>query len=222
LARILVIEHDQYLTRIIAQALLDVGFDVVSVPDSALGVRKVYESWPNMVLFDEKLPPVNGEELCSYISRLFTIPIIALVSSEEGVSAARFLEMGADACLAKPPNWRMLLARVSSLFRRYGTSHKYTSSLGIELDREQHRVSLCDEIIDLTPTEFRLLSCLALNGERVVPYSELAIGVWGSNEISPSGLEFHISSLRKKLAKANNLGVDLCNHRGVGFRFVKQ
>ena len=222
MARILVIEHDQYLTRTIAQALLDVGFDVVSVPDSAPGVRAVYESWPDMVLLDEKLPPVNGEELCLYISRISAIPIIALVSSEQGVSAARFLEMGADACLAKPPSWRMLLARISSLFRRYGMIHEYASSLGIELDSEQHRVSLRDKIIDLTPTEFRLLSCLALNSERVVPYSELAIGVWGSNEVSPSGLEFHISSLRKKLAKAHNLGFDLCNQRGVGFRFIKQ
>jgi DNA-binding response OmpR family regulator len=218
----LVIEHDQYLTRTIAQALLDVGFDVVNVTDSAPGVSAVYESWPDMVLFDEKLPPVNGEELCSYISRISAIPIIALVSSEQGISAARFLEMGADACLAKPPSWRMLLARVSSLFRRYGTRHEYTSSLGIELDREQHQVSLRDKIIDLTPTEFRLLSCLALNGERVVPYSELAIGVWGNNQISLSGLEFHISSLRKKLAKTHDLGFDLRNQRGVGFRFIKQ
>jgi len=222
LARILVIDQDQCLARPIAETLLDVGFDVVSVPDSSLGVRAVYESWPDMVLFDEEQPPVNGEELCSYISRMFTIPIIALVSSEQGVPAARFLEMGADACLAKPPSWRMLLARVSSLFRRYGTSHEYTFPLGIKLDRERQRVSLRDEVIDLTLTEFRLLSCLTLNGDRAVPYSELALGVWGSNEISLSSLEFHISSLRKKLAKTPNPGFDLCNQRGFGFRFIKQ
>lgn len=220
--KILVIEHDQYLTRTIAEALVGVGFEVVSVPGSGPGVTAVYEAWPDMVLLDEELPPVNGEELCSYISRISVIPIIALVSSEQGVWAARFLEMGADACLAKPPSWRLLLARVSSLFRRYGISHEYASPLGIQLDSKQHRVSLPDETIDLTPTEFRLLSCLALNSERVVSYSELAIGVWGSNEVSPSGIEFHISSLRKKLAKAHNPDFDLRNHRGVGFRFVKQ
>jgi two-component system response regulator RegX3 len=202
--------------------LLDVGFDVVSVPDSSLGVRAVYESWPDMVLFDEEQPPVNGEELCSYISHIFTIPIIALVRSEQGVPAARLLEMGADACLAKPPTWRMLLARVSSLFRRYGTSHEYNSPLGIKLDHERHQVRLHDEVIDLTLTEFRLISCLTLNGDRVVPYAELALGVWGSNEINLNSLEFHISSLRKKLAKTPNPGFDLCNQRGLGFRFIRQ
>jgi DNA-binding response OmpR family regulator len=222
LARILIIEHDQYLRRMIARALLDAGFEVVSVTDSAPGVRAVYEARPDMVLFDEELPRINGGELCLYISRISDIPVIALVSSEQGLAATRLLEMGADACLAKPPSPEMLLARVNSLFRRYGWSHEDNCWAGIGLDGDECQINLGERTISLTPIEFRLLHCLALNSERIVPYDELVVGVWGSSQISPGNLEFRISSLRKKLAGAYQPGFDIRNLRGVGFRFVKQ
>ena len=222
MATILVIEQDQELTRSIAQALADVGFHVVTASDSAQGVRALYETCPDMVLLDEKMPPVNGEHLCSYISHIYGIPIIALISGEQGTTAARFLVMGADACLAKPVNRRMLLARVSSLFRRCGINPEYNFPLGIELDTGQHQVSLDDRTIDLTPTEFRLFNYLALNSDRLVPYPELAIGVWGKKEINPGNLKFYISCLRKKLANGSHSDFDLLNQRGVGFRFLRQ
>ena len=206
----------------IALALAEAGFDVMTASDSADGVRIIYDTCPDMVLLDEKLSSVNDEQLCSYISRIFAIPIIALVSNEQGVLPAWFLEMGADACLANPLNQRMLLARISSVFRRYHAKRAYISDTSIELDSEQHQANLGGMIIDLTPTEFRLLNCLALNSGRVVPYLELAIGVWGKEGISPSGLKFYISSLRKKLATGGDSDFDLINQRGIGFRFTKQ
>ena len=191
LATILLIEGDQYLRASITQALADAGFQVVTASDSILGVMAMYETYPDMVLLDEKMSPVNGEELYSYISCIFTIPIVVLVSDEQGPASAAFLEMGADACLAKPPNRGMLLAKVSSLFRRYGTSRKYNLPLGIELDAAEHQVSLGDRIIELTPAEFHLLNCLALNSNHLVPYAELAIEAWGKEGISPADLKFY-------------------------------
>ena len=176
MAAILVIEQDRELRRSIAQALANVGFHVVTVSDSTQGVRAIYETCPDMVLLGEKLPPINGEHLCSYISRISCIPIIAVVSSEHGATAARLLVMGADACLATPVNRRMLLAKVSSVFRRCNINPEYSLPPGIELDTRQHQLSLGDRIIDLIPTEFRLLDYLALNSDRLVPYPELAIG----------------------------------------------
>ena len=222
LATVLVIENDQELRRSIAQALADAGFRIVTASDSAAGVRAMYETCPDMVLIDEKLPLVRGEQLCSYINRTSAIPIIALVNSEQGAASARFLAVGADTCLAKPLDPEMLVARVNSLFRRCGMKPEYSPPLGIELDTGQHQVHLGDRTIELTPTEFRLLNCLALNSHRVVPYSELAVGVWGKDEISPSDLKFYISRLRKKLATGSNSDFNLLNQRGVGFRFVKE
>lgn len=219
---ILLIEHDQHLTTSIAQALAEAGFDVVTASDSGRGVMAMYETYPDMVLLDEELPLVNGEELCSYISRIFATPIMVLVSNEQGLASARFLEMGADACLAKPLGLRLLLARVSSLFRRCGMNSNYSFPVGIDLDAMEHQVSLGDRIVDLTPTEFHLLNCLALNSHRLVAYPELAIGVWGREEISPGNLKFYLSCLKKKLANGSDSDFDLLNQRGIGFRFVKQ
>jgi len=220
LATILLIEGDQQLRATIAQSLADAGFHVVTASHAALGVRAMYETPPDMVLLDEELPSVNGEELCSYIRRIFDIPIIVLVSSEQGAASAHFLDIGADVCLAKPPSQRLLLARVSSLFWRYGRKLRHNFSHGIDLDCEAHEVNLGDRTIDLTPTEFRLLNCLALNSDRLVPYAELAIGVWGRQGISPGSLKFYLCSLKKKLANGCDSDFDLLNQRGVGFRFV--
>lgn len=193
---------------------------MVTASDTTLGVMAMYEICPDMVLLDEEMPPVNGEELCSYISRIFTIPIVVLVSNEQELASAQFLEMGADVCLAKPPNRRMLLARVNSLFRRYRTSSKYSLPSGIELDAAEHQANLGDWTVELTPTKFRLLTCLALNSVRLVPYAELAIAAWGKEEISPGELKFYISRLKEKLAYGSDSDFDLLNGRGIGYRFI--
>jgi len=220
LATILLIERDQYLRATMTQALAEAGFRVATASDSTLGLMAMYETYPNMVLLDEDMPPINGEQLCSYISRIFTIPLIVLVSSEQGLSSAQFLEMGADVCLAKPPNRRMLLARVNSLFWRYRTKPRYNFPPGIDLDATECRASFVNGTAYLTPTEFRLLSCLARNSDRLISYPELAIGGWGREEISRSNLKFYLSSLKKKLANGTNSDFKLLNQRGIGFRFI--
>jgi DNA-binding response OmpR family regulator len=222
LVTILLVEDDQELRGTVAQALADVGFYILTASDGARAVQAVYQICPDMVLLDEKLPPVNSEQLCQYIRRISPIPIVVLVGSEQGMASASFLEMGADACLSKQASQRMLLARVESLFRRCGMNSNYSLPQGIEMDATDYQVSLGDRTIDLTPTEFRLLNLLTLNSDRIVPYPELAMGVWGRQEVSPSNLKFYLCSLKKKLANGSDSDFNLINHRGVGFRFVRQ
>jgi len=216
--KILLIDSDQGLSQTVAQALGEAGFKVVTAPDTAAGLKAVYETHPDMVIMDEELPPLDSKSVCAQIYRTCHIPIIVLVDARK--STVRFLDVGADACLTKPLSLRLLLARVRSLFRRYRTKPGYDFHPGIELDTEKHQVNLGDNTIELTPTEFRLFSCLVLNGDRLVPYPELAVGVWGKQEISPGGFKFYISCLRKKLANGSDSDFNLLNQRGVGFRFV--
>lgn len=204
----------------VAQALGEAGFKVVTASDTAAGLRTLYDTHPDMVIMNQELPPLDSASVCAQIYRMCHIPIIVLVGGEEGAAAVRFLDMGADACLTKPLSLRLLLARVRSLFRRYQTKPRYNFPQGIELDTEKHQVNLGDRIIDLTPTEFRLLNCLALNSDRLVPYHELAIGVWGREQVSPSSIKFHAYSLRKKLGNNGHRPFDLVNGRGIGFRFI--
>lgn len=223
LATILLIEADPQLRATTTQALADAGFHVLTAPDTAPGVMAMYESYPNMVLLDEELPPVNDEGLCSYIRRIFNIPIVVLATSEQGLASVRLLGIGADVCLAKPPSRRLLLAWVNQLFWRYSRRKpRYDFPRGVEVDCGAREVDLRDNIIELSPTEFRLLTCLALNSNRLVPYSELAMGAWGREEINPSNLKFRLSCLRKKLANGSDSDFDLLNHGGVGYRFIMQ
>ena len=193
---------------------------MVTAPDTAAGLKAVYETHPNMVIMDEELPPLDSASVCAQIYRMCHIPIIVLVDGERGPATVKFLDMGADACLTKPLSVRLLLARVRSLFRRYRTRPGYDFHPGIEMDTEKRQVNLGDNTIELTPTEFRLFSCLVLNGDRLVPYPELAVGVWGKEKISPGGFKFYISCLRKKLANGGDSDFNLLNQRGIGFRFM--
>ena len=216
--KILLVESDQGLRKMVAQALGEARFKVVTASDSAAGLKALYETHPDMVITDEKLPRLNGEQLCSQLRRICDIPIIVVVDTEQ--ATARFLDMEADACLTKPLDLRLLLARVRSLFRRSGTNSGYNLPPGIELDSEKHQVSLGGNTIEFTPTEFRLFSCLVLNGDRLVPYLELAMGVWGGDKVSPSSIKFYAYSLRKKLGNNGNRMFDLLGGRGIGFHFV--
>ena len=219
---ILVIEGDPHLRASVSQVLIDTGFRVLTASDSALGVMAMYETRPDMVVLNEELPPVNNEELCSYIRRIFDIPIIVLVAEAEGQASSELLEMGADHCLAKPPSQRLLLAWINQLFWRYSTRPRYNFPQHIDPGCEAQQVDLGDNTIELSPAEFHLLNCLALNSGRLVPYPELAIGVWGQEGISANALKVSLSRLKKKLANGSDLGFDLLNQRGIGYRFVMQ
>ncbi len=216
--KVLLIDSDQGLSQTVAQALGEAGFKVVTAPDTAAGLKALYETHPDMVIMDEELPPLNSASVCAQIYRMCHIPIIVLVDAPK--ARVKFLDMGADACLTKPLSLRLLLARVRSLCRRYRTKPRYNFPPGIELDTEKHQVNLGDKAIKLNPTEFRLFSCLVLNGDRLVPYRELAIAGWGRQQVSPSSTKFYAYSLRKKLGDNGHRPFDLVNGRGIGFRFI--
>ena len=204
----------------VAQALGEAGFKVVTASDTAAGLRSLHDTHPDMVIMDQEVPPLDSASVCAQIYRMCHIPIIVLVGGEGGRATLKLLDGGADACLTKPLSLSLLLASVRSLFRRYRTNSGYSFPLGIELDAEKRRVNLGDNTIELTPTEFRLFSCLALNGDRLTPYPELAIGVWGRQQVSPSSIKFYARCLRKKLGNNGHRPFQLLNGRGIGFRFI--
>ncbi|MCL0065940.1 response regulator transcription factor [Dehalococcoidia bacterium] len=216
--KILLVDSDHGLRNRREQALGEVGFEVVTAVDAAGAMKALYQAHPDMVIIGEGFPRPNSEHLCSLLRRVCHIPIIVLVDVEE--AAARFLDMGADACLTRPLSLRLLLARVRSLFRRTGTSNSYNFPPGIRLDTEKHQLNLGGRSIGLTPTEFRLFCCLALEGGWLVPYPELAMGVWGREGVSPSSMKFYASSLRSKLGNDGHRTFYLLNGRGIGFRLV--
>jgi len=151
---------------------------------------------------------VDGEDACLRIRQASYLPLIVLGTKEE---AAEVLELGADAYMTKPPSLRELVARVRTLLRRKPRYVPPVDSPRLEI--EKHLPNGGDGN-GLTPTEFRLASCLLLNRGRLVEYPRLISEVWGGKTVSVDNLHFYVRRLRSKLVNVSIFGL-----RGVGYCF---
>jgi len=205
--RILVIEQDEALAVEAAAALEEAGYEVATVGDALEGIKKLYEAYPDLIIVNTGLPMVNGEDSFLRIRQASYLPIIVLGSEEE---MADMLELGADACMVKPPSLIELVARVHSLLRRKPRYEPPADIPGLGI--ESHLDNGGNGSNGLTPTEYRLASCLVLNRGRLLEYPRLISEVWGGKEVSRYTLHFYVRRLRSKLANVNIFGV-----RGVGY-----
>jgi two-component system response regulator ArlR len=207
--RILVVEKDEALRLRATGALEAAGYEVIGSKDALDGLRKLYETSPDLIIMAGGLPMIDGEDACLRIRQASYLPIIVMGSRSE---AAEMLELGADAYMEKPPSLSELVARVHVLLRRKPTLSPPTGSAGEEAgdgsqeDGNGHN--------GLTSTEFRLASCLMHNRGRLLDYSEIIRGVWGGKKVSLDTLHFYMRRLRQKLA-----GGGISMFRGVGYCF---
>ncbi len=207
-AVILVVEKDSSLSVAAVEALRREGYEVVQAVDATDGLKKIYETHPDVVIASTDLPPVDGEDACLRLRQASYLPLIAIGTREEVVE---MLELGADACIIRPLSGREVVARVHLVLRkRKGNRPGGGGRPGIDryLPGE-------DDSDGLSPTEYRLCSCLLSNEGRLLGYPQLITGVWGGKRVSVDTLHFYIRRLRRKLANFNISGV-----RGVGYGFI--
>jgi len=152
---------------------------------------------------------VNGEDPYLRIRQASYLPIIVLGSQEE---AAEMLELGADAYIPKPPSLSELVARVRALLRRKPRYDLPGDNPKPEIENRLPKGG--NGLNGLTPTEFRLASCLILNKGRLLGYPRLISEVWGGKEVSLDNLHFYIRRLRSKLGNIGVFGL-----RGIGYCF---
>jgi len=189
--------------------LEEAGYKVVMAGDGLDGLKKLYEAYPDLIILAKELPMVDGEDSYLRIRQASYLPIIVVGNQEE---AAETLELGADAYMTKPPSLSELVARVRALLRRKPKDDPPVDSLKLEI--EKHLDNGGDGSNGLTPTEFRLASCLLLNEGKLLGYPQLISEVWGGKEVSVDTLHCYIRRLRQKLAN-----VDIFGLRGVGYCF---
>ena len=222
--RILVVDDDPAMVGAITALVSTEGHQVITAYDGLTAVRRFREEGPDLVLLDLAMPGPDGFTVAGQIRAAGTSPII-VVSGESGEPAkVRALGIGADDYLTKPFGKAELLARIAAVMRRAeGTGRGLEPDGGrltigeLSVDPSRHEARVGSAVLDLTPTEFRLLETLLRADGAVVPHLRLARAGWPA-DADPDllWLKPHLARLRAKLDALS--GPSIVAVRGIGYR----
>ena len=204
--RVLLIDDDRKLCRLITAYLEPLGYDVAAVHTGPEGVERAADAWQAVIL-DLMLPGMDGFEVLKQIRKTSDVPVLMLTARGEEADRIVGLEIGADDYLPKTFSTRELLARLRAVIRRSTTRREQPAVPAQELLAGPLRMSLGarvvtmdDKPLDLTPVEFDLLSCLMRARGRVKSREQLLEEIRDRNyEVFDRSIDVHISALRKKL-----------------------
>jgi DNA-binding response OmpR family regulator len=220
LSTVLVVDDERALVGMVASLLGEEGYEIVTAYDGETALRRHAEESPDLVILDRKLPKISGDEVCKRIRASSSTPILMLTGERGAEERAKLLDLGADDYLEKPFSGRELRSRVRALLRRATpTASKQTAaSVGrLRVDPKTHVASVDGEALDLTPTEFRLLTALITRPGEVLERRALLRAGWPEErDPDPEWLKAHLARLRSKLDAAG--APTLANVRGVGYR----
>jgi DNA-binding response OmpR family regulator len=219
--RVLVIEDDADVVRVVQAYLEREGFEVRSESDGESGLRSATEDAPDLVVLDWMLPRLDGRSVLERLRRASRVPVILLTARTEEPDRVLGLELGADDYVTKPFSPRELVARVRAVLRRNAGEPDEADApvtLGdLVIDPRSRRVSVAGEDVALTALEFDLLHALARAPQRVFTREELIDRVWGPDGVGVGRVvDVHVSNLRQKLVAAGAHDV-VRTVRGVGY-----
>ena len=221
---VLVVEDEEAIREMLVMVLEQGGFSVQAVADTQGGLAVLSARAPDLIVLDWMLPGMSGVEWAKRLKKdesYGEIPIILVTARGEEEDKVRGLDVGADDYVTKPFSPRELIARIRAVLRRSGKFGKGGKLAlgGIELDIDEHRVSIAENELVVSPTEYRLLEFFLTHPDRVYSRTQLLDQVWGrSAYIEERTVDVHIRRLRKILAEHNR--EDLVQTvRGFGYRF---
>lgn len=222
---ILVIEDDEDILNLLRFNLEAAGFTVITSADGYEGLNLARTRSPKLIILDIMLPGLDGFEICKELKRkkeTSSIPVVMLTARGEEVDRIVGLELGADDYVVKPFSPRELLLRVKSILKRAQPGDEAAPRAqwqrdGLMVDMEAHKVAVDEEEVELTATEFKLLSELVNRQGRVLTRDQLLNRVWGYEfEGYARTVDTHIRRLRQKLGP---YAAYVETVRGVGYRF---
>lgn len=223
--RILVVDDERQITRLLRTALQSSGYEVLTAANGAEAYTTFEASQPDLIITDLAMPEMSGLDLTRAVRRLAQTPIIVLSVRDTEVMKVTALDEGADDYLTKPFSMPELLARVRAQLRRASEQESGESRIEIGdfvIDTGAHSVSVCGQAIHLTPKEFDLMLLLARAPHRVLTHKVLLRGIWGpAGEEQPDYLRVLIAGLRKKLERGEGLKY-IHSEPWVGYRFQPQ
>lgn len=233
--RILVIEDEPTLSRLLSYNLAQEGYAVDTANDGAEGLRAAGEEPYDLIVLDLMLPGMDGYEVLTRLREQGSrTPVIILTARNEESDVVKGLKLGADDYMTKPFGVAELLARVSAVLRRAGAAGggaadaddgdsskaKGIAVGGLEIFPDRYEVSAGGETFELRPKEFEVLLYLAQRPGTVVTRNDLMNAVWGFDYVGGERtVDVHVSSLRKKL-EMNQRDVRIDSVRGVGYKLT--
>ena len=221
--RILVIDDEPQITRVLRASLSAQGYDVRTANDPEEGLEVFREWLPDLVVTDLMMPVMSGVEVCRAIRSRGATPVLVLSVREHERSKVEALDAGADDYVTKPFGIQELLARVRAHLRRAPERTAAALEAGdFVVDATAHSITVQGKPLHLTPKEFDLLLHLARNAGKVMTHRALLTAVWGAQSAhQPEYLRVFVGQLRKKL-EAETGRQYIQTEPWVGYRFIPE
>ncbi|MFU8784989.1 response regulator [Aliidiomarina sp.] len=223
MSTIFVVEDEAEIRQLLADYLAQAGHTVVAHERGDQALTDMRAQQPDLVLLDVMLPGIDGLEVCRQVREFSHVPIIFLTARHDEVDRIVGLRLGADDYVVKPFSPREVVARVEALLRRsqwQQAAPVSNDSSPLQLDSGSYQAYWQQQLLDLTPVEFRLLTMLSKHPGRVYSRDELINAAYDDHRIvSDRTVDSHIKNLRHKLQKAGADDVIQAVY-GVGYRFV--
>ncbi|MEW6183194.1 MAG: response regulator transcription factor [Bacillota bacterium] len=221
---VMIVDDERLLVKGLKYSLEENGFTVTTAYDGEEALKVLQGTRIDLVILDIMLPKIDGLEVCRRIRNRWSIPIIMLTARGEDTDKIVGLELGADDYLAKPFNTRELIARVKAVLRR--TTHHVLEPAGavlefgeLKIDIPRRSVTVGSAQVELTATEFNLLSTLAMHPGRVFTREVLLEQVWGSPYTDPRTIDVYVRRIREKMEPDAANPRWILTRRGAGYFF---
>ena len=224
--KVLIVEDEHDLIRLIKYNLEKEGFRVSSVTDGSLVMAELRREEPDLLVLDLMLPGMDGLEICRQVrrhDRYAGIPILMLTARSGEADRVVGLELGADDYVTKPFSMRELVARIRALLRRHEAIPQRNSVQrgDLVIDPSAHAVRVAGKQVELSALEFRLLHHLASHPGLVFSRDQLLDRVWGNDRsVTPRSVDVYIRRVREKIESEPQQPAYLQTVHGVGYRFV--
>jgi DNA-binding response OmpR family regulator len=225
--KVLIVDADSATRRDVRAACVQDGYQVMEADTGAEGLRQVETMRPNLVLLEVALPDASGYDVCRELRKKDTaVPVIMMSSRPDEIDAVVALEIGADDYVVKPLRLRELAARIAAHLRRMRLESADATRNRLEfrdllIDVNERRIYKAGEEVELTHTEFDLLTFLASNAGKVLSREKILNSIWGYEyPIETRVIDVHIRNLRRKIESQPSRPYYILAVPGIGYRFT--
>lgn len=228
MTKVLVVEDEASIAKLLQFNLEKAGFEVVTAADGKQALDMTVAENPDFIILDLMLPVMDGMEVCKKLRQeKINTPILILTAKDDELDKILGLELGADDYLTKPFSPREVMARVKAILRRTSAQPTGTTEVDetvyqfgeIRIYRDRYEVYRGEQKLELTPKEFELLCHLAAHPGRVLTRVQLLNAVWNYDFIGDSRIvDVHISHLREKIESDTKNPRHIKTVRGMGYK----